>query len=183
MAGFCRPALTSSSITQPPGNPPELTWECTDSPSSMKSTSLSRRSACSMAGGRGVRHNSAAEVGLTLRAGCGAVLAVDVMSEGLKASVPCFSPADVACSGCSFGGTMAARPPNDSESVSVCLDGRALLRLRNANPAARQTQNSLHLTASQLLYVAAVSEKGGQGLLTRAATYMCGDRHALSAQA
>ena len=152
MEGSCRPAFRSFSITHPPGNPLELSLECTDgcrptSPSSMESTSLSRCTACSMAGGHGVRHDSDAAVVLTLCDGCEAALFVVAASGGLDTSAPCFSLAGVACSGCSFGGTMTGRPPDDSESVSICLDRRALLTLRNANPAARHLQDPLHLTA------------------------------------
>ena len=150
--GSCRPAFTSFSITHPPGNPLELSRECPDdcrpsSPSSMKLPSLSRCTACSMAGGHGVRHDSAAGVVLTLQAGCEAVLVADAVSGFLDTSVPCFSLAGVACSGCSFGGTVTGKPPDDSESVSICLDRRALLTVRKANPAARHSQDPLQLTA------------------------------------
>lgn len=84
-----------------------------------------------------MRHDSAAGVVLTLRAGCEAVLVADAASGFLDTSVPCFSPAGVACSGCSFGGTVTGKPPDDSEYVSICLNRRVLLRLRNANPAAK----------------------------------------------
>ena len=36
---------------------------------------------------------------------------------------------------------MTGKPPDDSESVSICLNRRVLLRLRKANPAARHLKD------------------------------------------
>ena len=141
----------------------------------MKTTSLGHRPACSMAGGRGhgVRRDSAAAVGLTLCNGCQGVLDVNAAREGLDTSVPCFRLASLACSGCSLGGTMPDRSPDDSESASVRLDRRATLRLKNASPAARHLLTPWQLSPSQLLYAAvkqdAMPEQEGREPSTRAA--------------